>query len=325
MADTDDTAGFMETLNAELYSGGSPVEAVIPDATPTPATKAAKPEVPVAPTAPAVEPTPAAEVEEEVAGRFRLKGPDAVFAQLRKDGVAVDEAHTRAYGPPAKVETPPPADSTPNPLQEKEERLAEVNSRLKAAAADSSFYNDDIDTLQAERAELIADIKISKTDAEKAKALQESQQAQAVAKTEEEAFDTEFAEATELYPDAITPGTELYKVLEAEITARENPTHPRHGTRISPMEFVPSHAARLRIAPAPKAAASTPAPATTPAAKAPGMSPVSGGARTTPPASPVSQPTGDDKIASAKTEDDLKSALAEDLWGAPKAGAAYAF
>ena len=66
---------------------------------------------------------------------------------------------------------------------------------------------------------------------------------------EDSAFDAEFNEAAKLYPDAITPGTKLYRVLDDEIKAREAPSHPHHGERINPLEFVAAHAARLGIAP----------------------------------------------------------------------------
>lgn len=302
-------------LEANLYSGGSPVEvpATVEPAPEAPAAEAPATEQPAAeaPETPAAEqpaeeqPTaeveqPAAEVPpvdetETVADRFRFKSQTpaerAKIAAAKQiadnEGIPFSDAYVRVLGLNAKQEEPAAEaepEPAPDPLQA---RLAEVQAALDAAAEEGSLYGPELRKLQREEAELLADIKIAKVQAEEQARYEAELQQQEAKSAADAIWDEDVSEIQQLYGDAALDTGPLGKAISDELDKIEkSPNHRFHEAfqkgKLLPMDIAPYLAARLGIAPVSKSSAAPAQPATPVAKAQPATLPVSGGHRTTP-------------------------------------------
>lgn len=284
----------------------------------TPATEVegqiAEPAEPADPAEPAATSEPAAPVDpDEASGRYRLKGKLAAVAQLAKEGMAEEEAIERIFGksPAATAAEPEPAPApAPDPVATLETELAEVRTKLKAAAADGALYNDELDTLNERRSELLLEIR----DAKAAKQ-QAEQQAQV---SEDEQFNAKWQAETDqligMFGDAAKDGGVLSEAFLAEgDLAAKDPKHRFHhhfssGT-FTPLTIIPFLAAEKKIA----LASATPATQAPAAPASPRVLPVSGGNRTAPPPvnnAAVAQARTREALATASSADDMESIFA---------------
>lgn len=347
-------AGFGETvpsgvseaqaaLEAELTlaedADGLPIAPIAPSAEPAPAIvppKAAEP----APIAPNKEPAPEEGEEDphELPGptkskQIRLSGEDFHFASLLKGEVKAgkitrDEAYARAYGvaapaiarSDAQIDDGEADDTPPTGLAAQEARLEEVRQALRTISRDEPLYTEEIEALQEERANLVADIRVAKEFQKVRDAEAAAVQAEREGQSFDQAWDASLAAVEADYGDIAKPDGVLGTAIANHILAiAEDPTHRFHSVaregKLMPEDVAATVAKQLNAAPQPNSQKPAGAPAVT---KVPTMLPAPGAARTTP-VVPVNQAQKQaqfaSSLASAKTADEKLRILEAELGG----------
>lgn len=300
MADEQGEEALLAEAEAAL-SGASPVVVAAPVVQPP--VVAAEPVVtpPVVETPPTgQEPIPATGEEDEAFFRGRLHGPDAVFAQLVKQGIPAQEAYSRAYAPPV-VETP--VEAAPDPEVSVLEQN-EANEKILAAhGTDNALITPEFLAAIDKKIELRDQLR----DIRQQKAATQAEQAQAATQTWSQQWDASEAEAKKSFAEASDPNSPLSLAVDAELASIKE-GHPLFGNPELPELIYAKQAARLGIVPQ-KRTAATPPPQR--------LQPASGALRTAPlpvnnPATQQAAMTQRYQAAIAAGDDDALADLAEE-------------
>lgn len=279
------------------------------------AAQVARQPLPKEPAAPAKVEEPAKEPEDK-ARRFRVKDPIAQAAlDLYKvyegtdEPITLAEAEKRVRGgdAPAKtadVVTP----DTAKVVSDLEAEVAEIETKIKAAAGDERLYDTDIATLNIEHTKKVQALESAKRDLrDEQRAIQTAADA-ADAQWKKNAKESR-ARAVEMFPDVKDKDSALGKAVDERVAEMQDPSHPDHNMLYgaSAAEMITIKVAQERnIAPvAKKAAAPTKPEKVVIPAKTPAPPPVSGALSSAASAQTVTE-DAKKQLEHLRTSDDVK-------------------